>query len=75
MPKDYMKAYEPASFAVIADSVASSSSVETTYKAGNYTFPGSHTVTFIHPDLGKETRTVVVRNGETKTAAVKFKQP
>lgn len=35
---------------------------------------GSHTVTFIHPDLGKQSVTVQVKGGETKTAAVKFKQ-
>ncbi len=46
-----------------------------TPKVGVSVPAGSHTVTFIHPDLGRETRTVVVKNGETKTAAVKFKQP
>ena len=34
---------------------------------------GSHTVVFIHPELGKKSVTVVVKAGETKTAAVKFK--
>ncbi len=46
-----------------------------TPKVGVSVSAGSHTVTFIHPELGKETRTVVVKNGETKTAAVKFKSP
>jgi PEGA domain len=46
-----------------------------TPKVGVSVPAGSHTVTFIHPDLGKQTVTVVVKGGETKTAAVKFKQP
>jgi len=33
---------------------------------------GSHTVTFIHPDLGKKSVTIQVKAGESKTAAVKF---
>jgi serine/threonine protein kinase len=35
--------------------------------------PGSHRVDFIHPKLGKRHVTVLVKAGETKTAAVKFK--
>jgi serine/threonine-protein kinase len=46
----------------------------TTPKVGVSVPAGSHTVTFIHPDLGKQSVTVQVKNGETKTAAVKFKQ-
>jgi serine/threonine-protein kinase len=46
-----------------------------TPKVGVSVPAGSHTVTFIHPDLGKQSVTVQVKNGETKTAAVKFKQP
>jgi serine/threonine-protein kinase len=45
-----------------------------TPKVGQSVSAGSHTVTFIHPDLGKQTVTVQVKPGETKTAAVKFKQ-
>jgi hypothetical protein len=45
-----------------------------TPKVGQSVSAGSHTVTFIHPDLGKQTVTVQVKAGETKTAAVKFKQ-
>jgi serine/threonine protein kinase len=43
-----------------------------TPKVGVSVPAGSHTVTFIHPDLGKKSVTVQVKNGETKTAAVKF---
>ncbi len=46
-----------------------------TPKVGVSVPAGSHTVTFIHPDLGKQSVTVQVKNGETKTAAVKFKAP
>jgi serine/threonine-protein kinase len=45
-----------------------------TPKVGVSVPAGSHTVTFIHPDLGKQSVTVQVKAGETKTAAVKFKQ-
>ncbi len=45
-----------------------------TPKVGVSVPAGSHTVTFIHPDMGKQTVTVQVKSGETKTAAVKFKQ-
>nr|WP_275939316.1 protein kinase [Polyangium spumosum] len=34
---------------------------------------GTHSVTFVHPERGKQTVTVTVKAGETKTAAVKFK--
>jgi hypothetical protein len=44
-----------------------------TPKVGVSVPAGSHTVTFIHPDLGKKSVTVQVKAGETKTAAVKFK--
>ncbi|APR75493.1 Hypothetical protein A7982_00839 [Minicystis rosea] len=43
-----------------------------TPKVGVSVPAGSHTVTFIHPDQGKKSVTVVVKAGETKTAAVKF---
>jgi hypothetical protein len=43
-----------------------------TPKVGVSVPAGSHTVTFIHPDLGKKSVTVQVKAGETKTAAVKF---
>ncbi|HTN87826.1 MAG TPA: PEGA domain-containing protein [Sorangium sp.] len=43
-----------------------------TPKVGVSVPAGSHTVTFIHPDLGKKSVTVSVKAGETKTAAVKF---
>jgi len=33
---------------------------------------GSHTVTFIAPDATRKSLTLQVKNGETKTAAVKF---
>lgn len=44
-----------------------------TPKVGVSVSAGSHTVTFIHPELGKKSVTVQVKAGETKTAAVKFK--
>ncbi|WP_437738507.1 PEGA domain-containing protein [Sorangium sp. So ce1335] len=43
-----------------------------TPKVGVSVPAGSHTVMFIHPDLGKKTVTVSVKAGETKTAAVRF---
>ncbi|WP_437594555.1 PEGA domain-containing protein [Sorangium sp. So ce1000] len=43
-----------------------------TPKVGVSVSAGSHTVIFIHPDLGKKSVTVSVKAGETKTAAVKF---
>jgi serine/threonine-protein kinase len=45
-----------------------------TPKVGVSVPAGSHTVVFIHPDLGKQSVSVTVKAGETKTAAVKFKQ-
>ncbi|MDI1442503.1 serine/threonine-protein kinase [Polyangium sp. 6x1] len=44
-----------------------------TPKVGLSVPAGTHTVTFIHPEKGKQTVTVTVKAGETKTAAVKFK--
>ncbi|EYF03686.1 PEGA domain-containing protein [Chondromyces apiculatus] len=44
-----------------------------TPKVGVSVSAGSHTVIFIHPELGKKSVTVSVKGGETKTAAVKFK--
>ncbi|MGK3993384.1 PEGA domain-containing protein [Sorangium sp. So ce1024] len=43
-----------------------------TPKVGVSVPAGSHTVLFIHPELGKKSVTVTVKAGETKTAAVKF---
>ncbi|WP_437917177.1 PEGA domain-containing protein [Sorangium sp. So ce302] len=43
-----------------------------TPKVGVSVSAGSHTVMFIHPDLGKKSVTVTLKAGETKTAAVKF---
>ncbi|WP_437972370.1 PEGA domain-containing protein [Sorangium sp. So ce260] len=43
-----------------------------TPKVGVSVPAGSHTVTFIHSELGKKSVTVSVKAGETKTAAVKF---
>ncbi|MDI1476388.1 serine/threonine protein kinase [Polyangium sp. y55x31] len=44
-----------------------------TPKVGLSVPAGTHTVTFIHPEKGKQTVSVTVKAGETKTAAVKFK--
>ncbi|MDI3290304.1 serine/threonine-protein kinase [Polyangium sp. 15x6] len=44
-----------------------------TPKVGLSVPAGTHTVTFIHPEKGKQTVTVTVKAGESKTAAVKFK--
>jgi hypothetical protein len=44
-----------------------------TPKVGVSVPAGSHTVTFIHAELGKKSQTVQVKAGETKTVAVKFK--
>jgi serine/threonine-protein kinase len=44
-----------------------------TPKVGVSVSPGSHTVTFIHPDMGKASVTVQVKAGETKAATHKFK--
>jgi serine/threonine-protein kinase len=46
-----------------------------TPKVGVSVPAGNHTVTFIHPELGKKSVTVAVKAGETKTAAVKFDKP
>ena len=35
---------------------------------------GSHTVVFIHKDLGRQSVSVTVGPGETKTATVRFKK-
>ncbi|WP_437642152.1 PEGA domain-containing protein [Sorangium sp. So ce854] len=43
-----------------------------TPKVGVSVPAGSHTVMFVHPELGKKSVTVTVKAGETKTAAVKF---
>ena len=43
-----------------------------TPKVGIVVPPGSHTVTFIHAEMGNKSVTVNVKAGETKTAAVKF---
>ncbi|WP_441286059.1 PEGA domain-containing protein [Sorangium sp. KYC3313] len=43
-----------------------------TPKVGVSVSAGSHTVMFIHPELGKKSVTVTVKAGETKTAAIKF---
>jgi hypothetical protein len=43
-----------------------------TPKVGISVPAGSHTVVFIHPEKGRKSTTVVVKAGETKTAAVKF---
>ena len=44
-----------------------------TPKVGVSVPAGTHTVIFIHPEKGKQTVTVTVKAGDTKTAAVKFK--
>ncbi|MDI1428682.1 protein kinase domain-containing protein [Polyangium sorediatum] len=44
-----------------------------TPKVGLSVPAGTHTVTFVHSERGKQTVTVTVNAGETKTAAVKFK--
>ena len=44
-----------------------------TPKVGLSVPAGTHTVTFVHSEKGKQTVTVTVNAGETKTAAVKFK--
>jgi serine/threonine-protein kinase len=36
---------------------------------------GSHTVTFVHPDLGRKSVTVTIEPGKSATAAVRFKKP
>jgi serine/threonine-protein kinase len=36
---------------------------------------GPHTVTFVHPDLGRKSVTVNVEAGKSATAAVRFKKP
>ncbi|MEJ7735409.1 MAG: PEGA domain-containing protein, partial [Polyangiaceae bacterium] len=46
-----------------------------TPKVGVSVPAGNHTVTFIHPELGKKSVTVAVKAGETKTAVVKFDKP
>jgi serine/threonine-protein kinase len=43
-----------------------------TPKVGVSVPAGTHSVTFIHPDLGKKSVSVQIKSGETKTAAVKF---
>ena len=51
----------------VAISAMAAGTIETT-KPSN----GTHTVTFIHPDLGKKTITVDVKSGQSATAAVRF---
>lgn len=36
---------------------------------------GTHTVTFVHPDLGRKSVTVTVRVGESASASVRFRRP
>lgn len=44
----------------------------TTPKLGVVVTPGSHNVTFIHPEHGRKNVTVTVADGQTGTAAVRF---
>jgi serine/threonine-protein kinase len=36
---------------------------------------GTHTITFVHPDLGKKSISVNVKPGQASVAAVRFKAP
>jgi hypothetical protein len=36
---------------------------------------GTHTITFVHPDLGKKSISVTVKAGQSSVAAVRFKAP
>jgi serine/threonine-protein kinase len=36
---------------------------------------GTHTITFVHPDLGKKSISVTVKPGQSSVAAVRFKAP
>jgi serine/threonine-protein kinase len=47
--------------------------IGSTPKVGYEVAAGTHTVTFIHPELGRKSVTVTVRAGGQATAAVKFK--
>jgi serine/threonine-protein kinase len=35
---------------------------------------GTHTVTFVHPDLGKKSVSVTIKAGQSATASVRFKK-
>lgn len=35
--------------------------------------PGSHSITFVHPELGRQTATLTVKAGETRTVTVRFR--
>lgn len=43
-----------------------------TPKGGVSVPPGTHVLTFIHPDLGRKTASVTVKAGETKAVGVRF---
>ncbi|PIE06296.1 MAG: hypothetical protein CSA75_00295, partial [Sorangium cellulosum] len=43
-----------------------------TPKAGIVVSPGTHTVTFIHPDKGRKSTSVTVKAGQTKGVGVRF---
>lgn len=44
-----------------------------TPKMGVPVAPGSHSITFVHPDLGRQTATLTVKAGETRTITVYLK--
>ncbi|MEO7112890.1 MAG: PEGA domain-containing protein, partial [Polyangiaceae bacterium] len=44
-----------------------------TPKTGVQVSPGTHTVTFVNPDLPKKSVSVTVKAGETKTASAKLR--
>lgn len=46
--------------------------IGTTPKAGVHLSPGSHNVTFVHPELGKRKLLVLVESGKSQTLSVKF---
>lgn len=46
--------------------------IGTTPKAGVHLRPGSHNVTFVHPELGKRKLLVLVESGKSQTLSVKF---
>jgi serine/threonine-protein kinase len=46
--------------------------IGSTPKANVHLRPGSHNVTFVHPELGKRKLLVLVESGKSQTLSVKF---
>lgn len=57
----------------VSEVVLDGKSLGGTPKVGVAVAPGSHSITFVHPDLGRQTTTLTVKAGETRTITVHLK--